>query len=49
MTKLLLLAIIVLIAFWLGKMSVTAKQKEISKRKSQNEKPVIDIEPEDRS
>ena len=48
MTKLLLLAFIVLIAFWLGKMSVKGKQKNISRRETETDKPVIDIEPEDK-
>jgi len=48
MTKLLLLAAIIMIAFWLGKMSVKSKQNKIDKRKPDNDRPVIDIEPEDK-
>lgn len=48
MTKLLLLALIILIAFWLGKMSASGKRKDIVKRNSGPDTPVIDIESEDK-
>ncbi len=48
MTKLLLLAVIILIAFWLGKMSAAGKRREITRRDSEPDRPVIDIESEDK-
>ncbi len=48
MTKLLLIVLIILIAFWLGKMSVEGKRKNLSKRNSEAESPVIDIKAEDK-
>ena len=48
MTKILLLVLIVMIAFWLGKMSAQGKRKNMSKRNSESEGPVIDIKAEDK-
>ncbi|HET7290583.1 MAG TPA: hypothetical protein VFJ67_09115 [Thermodesulfobacteriota bacterium] len=48
MTKILLIVLIVLIAFWLGKMSADGKRKNLSKRNSEPEGPVIDIKAEDK-
>lgn len=48
MTKLLLLVLIVLVAFWLGKMSASAKRKDAGRRNSGPDTTVIDIEPEDK-
>ena len=49
MTKLLIIILIVAIAFWLGRMSVTAK-KDNNQDKKNNDKdpPVIDIKLEDK-
>ena len=48
MTKILLIVLIVMIAFWLGKMSADGKRKNLSKRSSGHEGPVIDIKAEDK-
>lgn len=48
MTKLLLLALIIVIAFWLGKMSASRKNREIRKRNLEQDDSVIDIELEDK-
>ena len=48
MTKILLLVLIILIAFWLGKMSAEGKRKNLSKRNYEPESPVIDIHTEDK-
>jgi len=48
MTKILLIVLIVLIAFWLGKMSAGGRRKNLSKRNSEPEGPVIDIKAEDK-
>lgn len=48
MTKLLLLALIIIIAFWLGKISARGKNKEIRNRNSEPDNSVIDIELEDK-
>ena len=48
MTKILLLVLIILIAFWLGKMSAGGKQRNLSKRDSESDNPVIDIKAEDK-
>ncbi len=48
MTKILLIVLIILIAFWLGKMSVQGKRKRLSKRNREAESPVIDIKAEDK-
>lgn len=48
MTKILLIVLIILIAFWLGKMSAEGKRKNLSKRNSEPENPVIDITAEDK-
>lgn len=48
MTKLLLIVLIVLIAFWLGKMSADGRRKNLSKRSSEPDGPVIDIKAEDK-
>jgi hypothetical protein len=48
MTKMLVLALIVLIAFWLGKMSAEGKRKNIANRITEPERPVIDIKSEDK-
>ena len=47
MTKILVLALIALIAFWLGKMSAEGKRKNIADRITEPERPVIDIKAED--
>ena len=46
--KILLLALIVVIAFWLGKMSADGKRKNLSQRESESDSPVIDIKAEDK-
>jgi hypothetical protein len=46
--KILVFALIVLIAFWLGKMSAEGKRKNIENRNSEPESPVIDIDAEDK-
>ena len=48
MTKILLIVLIILIAFWLGKMSVEGKRKNLSRRNSETQNPVIDIKAEDK-
>ncbi len=48
MTKILLLVLIILIAFWLGKMSAEGKQRNLSKRNTESDNPVIDIKTEDK-
>lgn len=48
MAKMLVLALIVLIAFWLGKMSAEGKRKNIADRSSEPERPVIDINAEEK-
>ncbi len=48
MTKILLLALIIMIAFWLGKMSAEGKRKNIAGRNAEPENPVIDIKAEDK-
>ena len=48
MTKLLLIVLIVMIAFWLGKMSADGRRKNLSKRNSEQDGPVIDIKAEDK-
>lgn len=48
MTKILLLVLIIMIAFWLGKMSAEGKRKNLSKRNYEPENPVIDIKAEDK-
>ena len=48
MLKMLVLALIVLIAFWLGKMSAEGKRKNIAGRSSEPERPVIDINAEEK-
>lgn len=49
MGKLLILSLIIVGAFWLGRLSVRAKKDKISKNSSQDESSVIDIEIEDES
>ena len=46
--KILVFASIVLISFWLGKMSAEGKRKNIESRNSAPERPVIDIDAEDK-
>ncbi len=48
MTKILLIVLIILIAFWLGRMSVEGRRKNPSKRNRGPENPVIDIKAEDK-
>lgn len=48
MTKLLLLMLIIIIAFWLCKMSAGGKNKQIRKRNLERDNSVIDIKPEDK-
>lgn len=48
MTKILLIVLIILIAFWLGKMSAGGRRKYLSKRNSEPENPVIDIKAEEK-
>ncbi|MEW6145045.1 MAG: hypothetical protein AB1598_08525 [Thermodesulfobacteriota bacterium] len=48
MTKILLIVLIILIAFWLGKMSAEGRRKNIARRSSGPENPVIDIKAEDK-
>jgi hypothetical protein len=48
MTKVLLIVLIILIAFWLGKISAEGKRRSLSKRKIEPESPVIDIKTEDK-
>lgn len=49
MTKLLILALIILLAFWLGKMSVSRRRVAAPpERKKEFKSPVIDINPKDK-
>ena len=48
MTKLLLLALIIMAAFWLGKMSANRSNKKIRTKNLERENSVIDIELEDK-
>lgn len=48
MTNILLIVLIILIAFWLGKMSAEGKRKNLSKRNYEPENPVIDVKAEDK-
>ncbi|HML95495.1 MAG TPA: hypothetical protein PKC29_08720 [Thermodesulfobacteriota bacterium] len=48
MTKLILLALIIMLAFWLGKMSVSRKKVSPPDGKKEFKSPVIDITPEDK-
>ena len=47
MIKLLIVILIVLIAFWMGRQSAVGSGKEVRKRNCDDESDVIDIEPED--
>ncbi|GJM15749.1 MAG: hypothetical protein DHS20C13_10760 [Thermodesulfobacteriota bacterium] len=47
MGKLLILLLIILIAFWVGRLSVSSKKEKISKNNNQDESEIIDIEIED--
>ena len=49
MLKLLILIVIIAGAFWLGRLSVSAKEDKFSKNSHQDEPSVIDIEIEDES
>jgi hypothetical protein len=48
MTKILLIVLIVLIAFWLGKMSAEGRRKNLAKRSPEFEDRVIDIKAEEK-
>ncbi len=48
MTKLVLLALIIMLAYWLGKMSVSKRRAPSPDRKKEFKSPVIDITPEDK-
>ena len=48
MTKLLILALIIMLAFWLGKMSVSTRRAAPPDRTKEFESPVIDITPKDK-
>lgn len=47
MGKLIILVLIILIAFWIGRLSVSAKKDKVSRNTSQDESTIIDIEIED--
>jgi len=49
MGKLLILALIILLAFWIGRLSVSQKKEKITKNTPQDESTIIDIEIEDES
>jgi hypothetical protein len=48
MTKLILLALIIMLAFWLGKMSASKKRVSPADGKKEFKSPVIDITPKDK-
>jgi hypothetical protein len=48
MIKLLILALIIMLAFWLGKMSVSKRRVTPPDGKKEFKSPVIDITPEDK-
>ena len=48
MTKLLILALIIMLAFWLGKMSVSRRRVASPERKKEFKSPIIDITPKDK-
>jgi hypothetical protein len=47
MIKLLLIVLIVVLAFWMGRKSAGAGRKEVQKRDTDDTSTVIDIETED--
>lgn len=47
MGKLLILVLIILLAFWIGRLSVGAKKDKCPKDNSNDESSIIDIEIED--
>ncbi len=47
MGKILILTLIILIAFWVGRLSVGTKKDKISKKTPDHDSSIIDIEPED--
>jgi len=47
MGKLLILILIVLIAFWIGRLSVSSRKNKQSRKNSSDEGKIIDIEVED--
>lgn len=49
MGKLLLLVLIILLAFWMGRLSVSKKKDKITKNTSHDESNIIDIEIDDES
>jgi hypothetical protein len=48
MGKLIILVLIILIAFWLGRLSVSTKKDKVSRKTSQDESTIIDIEIEEK-
>lgn len=48
MGKLLVLALIIILAFWLGRLSARSKKENNPKNMSRDDSNVIDIEPEDK-
>lgn len=49
MGKLLILTLIILAAFWMGRLSVSTKKDKISKNSSTDKSTIIDIQIEDDS
>ncbi len=47
MGKILILTLIILIAFWVGRLSVGTKKDKVSKKTPQNDSSIIDIDIED--
>jgi len=47
MGKILILTLIIFIAFWVGRLSVSTKKDKVSKDTPQNDSSIIDIEIED--
>jgi hypothetical protein len=48
MIKLLIIVLIIMLAFWLGKMSVSRRRVASPERKKEFKSPVIDITPKDK-
>jgi len=48
MGKILILLLIILVSFWVGRLSVGAKKEKITKKASRQDPSIIDIELEDK-
>jgi len=48
MGKILILVLIILISFWVGRLSVSTKKEKIAKKAPNHNAPIIDIELEEK-